>query len=173
MKKLLFSVTAVVILATASVLALYLNNNKLDIVPEISLSIIDGREIELHSLQGKPLLVTFWATTCATCIKEMPHLIKLYDEFGKEELEIVAIAMSYDPPNRVVELSERKNIPYPIALDIDGSAAKAFGNVQVTPTSFLIDSRGNVVQQKSGGINIEKLRKKVNALLKTTPVTVS
>jgi peroxiredoxin len=171
MKKLVFPVTVVVI--TISVFALYLNTKKLDIVPEISLNIIDGRQIELHSLQGKLLLVTFWATTCATCIKEMPHLIKLYNEFGKEELEIIAIAMSYDPPNRVVELSERNNIPYPIALDIDGSAAKAFGDVQVTPTSFLIDSNGNVVQQKSGEINIDALRTKVKALLKTTSTTVS
>ncbi len=173
MKKLVLPVTVVVVLVTISVFALYLNTKKLDIVPEISLNIIDGRKIELHSLQGKPLLVTFWATTCATCIKEMPHLIKLYNEFGKEELEIIAIAMSYDPPNRVVELSERKNIPYPIALDIDGSAAKAFGDVQVTPTSFLIDSNGNVVQQKSGKINIDTLRTKVKALLKMTSITVS
>jgi peroxiredoxin len=172
MKKLIFPVIAIVILTSASI-CLYLNHNKLDIVPEISLNIIDGRKINLRSLQDKPLLVTFWATTCATCIKEMPHLIELYNEIGKEELEIIAIAMSYDPPNRVIELSKRKNIPYPVALDIDGSAAKAFGNIQVTPSSFLIDSNGNVVQQQTGKINIDALRTKVKALLKTTPTTVS
>jgi len=172
MKKLFFPVTAVVILTAASFF-LYLNHNKLDVVPEISLNIIDGRKIELHSLLGKPLLVTFWATTCATCIKEMPHLIELYDELGQEELEIIAIAMSYDPPNRVIELSKRKNIPYPVALDIDGNAAKAFGDVQVTPSSFLIDANGNIVQQKSGVIDIKALRTKVKALLKTTSTTVS
>ncbi|HIF50847.1 MAG TPA: TlpA family protein disulfide reductase [Thiotrichaceae bacterium] len=172
MKKLFFPVTAVAILTVVS-LFLYLNHNKLDVVPEISLNIIDGRKIELHSLKGKPLLVTFWATTCATCIKEMPHLIELYDELGQEELEIIAIAMSYDPPNRVIELSKRKNIPYPVALDINGSAAKAFGDVQVTPSSFLIDANGNIVQQRSGVIDIKALRTKVKALLKTTSTTVS
>jgi len=172
MKKLIFSAITVVILAAVS-FCFYLNYNKLGIAPKISLNTIDGRKIELHSLQGKPLLVTFWASTCTICIKEIPHLIQLYDEFGKDELEIIAIAMSYDPPNRVVALSERKNIPYPVALDIDGSAAKAFGGIQVTPTSFLIDSNGKVVQRESGEINIDALRTKVKVLLKTTPNSVS
>jgi peroxiredoxin len=172
MKKRILFVTVAVIFA-AAVFILYPGNNKLDIAPEISLNIIDGRKIELQSLKGKPLLVTFWATTCATCVKEMPHLIELYDELGKDKFEIIAIAMSYDPPNRVIELSERKNIPYPVALDIDGNAAEAFGNIQVTPTSFLIDSNGNVVQKKTGEINIEALRTKVKALLKKTSATIS
>jgi peroxiredoxin len=171
MKKLIPTVIAAIILTMAS-FYFYLNN-KLVIAPEISLNIIDGRKIELQSLQGRPLLVTFWATTCATCVKEIPHLAELYNELGKDELEIIAIAMSYDPPNRVVELSERKNIPYPVALDIDGSAARAFGDIQVTPTSFLIDSHGNVLQQKSGEINIDELRKEVKALLKMTSTTVT
>lgn len=173
MKKIIFSVVIAVIFATATILFLYSGNNKLDVAPKISLDIIDGRKIELQALQGKPLLVTFWATTCATCIKEMPHLIKLYNDIGKKELEIIAIAMPYDPPNLVVELSERENIPYPVALDIHGNAAKAFGDIQVTPTSFLIDTDGNVVQQTSGEINIEELRVKVKTLLKTTPTTIS
>ncbi len=80
--------------------------------------------------------------------------------------------MSYDPPNQVVELSERRNIPYPIALDIDGNAAKAFGNVKVTPTSFLIGPKGNIIQQKTGEMNIKDLRMRVKALLQTNLTTV-
>ena len=170
MKKLIFFST--VFFATAVTLLLYLDNNKLKTAPEISLNIIDGRKIELNALQGKPLLVTFWATTCSTCVKEIPNLVKFYNELD-DEMEIVAIAMPYDPPNFVVELSERENIPYPVALDINGNAVKAFGNVQVTPTSFLIDAAGNVVQKNYGEINIEELRQKVKALLKTSSVTIS
>ena len=103
----------------------------------------------------------------------MPHLIALYDELNKDGFEIIGIAMSYDPPNRVVELSERKNIPYPIALDIDGSAAKAFGNVKVTPTSFLIGPQGNIVQKNTGEMNIKDLRMKVKELLQINLTTVS
>lgn len=168
MKKLILPIVGAVILTAAVTLILYSDFDKLETIPKISLNIIDGTKLELNSLKGKPLLVTFWATTCAICIKEMPHLVELYNELGEEQLGIIAIAMPYDPPNLVVELSERENIPYPVALDINGDAVKAFGNIQVTPTSFLIDSEGNVVQQNVGEINIEELRLKVKALLKTT-----
>jgi len=141
--------------------------------PDISLKFIDGQKIDFKSLQGKPLLVTFWSTSCSICMHEIPRLVRLYEEFNKEGFEIIAIAMSYDPPNRVVELSKRKNITYPIALDIDGSASKAFGNVQVTPTSFLVDQQGNIIQHKTGEINIEQLRMKVKELLQTNLTTIS
>jgi peroxiredoxin len=169
MKKLItpFIVFAVVLITTISTL-LYLGNSKLESTPEISLNIIDGRKIDLHSLKGTPLFVTFWATTCSICVKEMPHLAALYNELGREKLEIIAIAMPYDPPNLVLELTERKNIPYPVALDIHGVAVKAFGDIQLTPTSFLIDQEGNIIEQTIGEVNIEELRKKIESLLKTT-----
>ena len=173
MKKLVFSIVTGVILTVALVFWLFLNPDNLDKAPDISLNFINGQKIDINSLQGKPLLVTFWATTCSTCIKEMPHLVELYDELNKDGFEIIGIAMSYDPPNQVVELSEMRNIPYPIALDIDGSAAKAFGNVKVTPTSFLIGPQGNIVQQKTGEMNIEDLRMRVKELLQTDLITVS
>ncbi len=171
MKKLISIIAVTVILASVTVLFLYSGNNKLETAPDISLNIIDGSKVELQALQGKPLLVTFWATTCVTCVKEIPHLVKLYNDIGKEQLEIIAIAMPYDPPNIVVELSERKNIPYPIALDINGEATRAFGDIKVTPTSFLIDAHGKVVQQNIGEINIEQLRLKVKELQTTISVS--
>jgi peroxiredoxin len=164
---------AVLIIVALSSFVFYNSSQGLNKVPDISLNIIDGRKIEFSSLRGKPLLVTFWSTTCSTCIKEMPHLVELYKQLNKDGLEIIGIAMPYDPPNRVVELSEKKEIPYPIALDIDGIASKAFGNISVTPTSFLIDSLGNIIQQKTGEMDIEQLRIKIKKLLQTPPTTIS
>ena len=103
----------------------------------------------------------------------MPHLIELYNELNKDGFEIVAIAMPYDPPNRVVELSEQRGITYPIALDIEGLAIKAFGDVSVTPTSFLIDSLGNIVEEKTGEMDIKQLRIRIKELLQTSSTTIS
>lgn len=170
--KLILSVATLIIVAL-SVFGLFISSQGLDKAPDISLNIIDGRKIEFSSLRGKPLLVTFWSTTCATCIKEMPHLVELYKQLNKDGLEIIGIAMPYDPPNRVLELTEKKAIPYPIALDIEGVASKAFGNINATPTSFLIDSLGNIIQQKTGEMDIEQLRIKIIKLLQTPPTTIS
>ena len=136
--------------------------------PDISLMTIKGEEIQLASLRGKPLLVTFWATTCPGCIKEIPHLIELYDELAPQGLEIIGITMDYDPPNRVLAMSKARNIPYPIALDIHANAARAFGNVRLTPTSFLIAPDGRIVYQKTGTINMARLREDILGMLDDT-----
>ena len=109
MNKLVLPILTGVILTVVLGFWLFLTPEGLDKAPDISLNFIDGQKIDLNSLQGNPLLVTFWATTCSTCIKEMPHLVELYDELNKDGLEIIGIAMSYDPPNRVVEVSEKRN----------------------------------------------------------------
>ena len=144
---------------------LWLTPAGLSKAPDIIFKIIDGRQINLQDLRGQPVLVTFWATTCSGCIKEMPHLISLYNELSGDGLEIIGVAMAYDPPNQVLEMTKRRLIPYPIALDIDGNAAKAFGNVMLTPTSFLIAPDGKILQYKIGEMNMEKLRQQITTLL--------
>ena len=137
----------------------------IDFAPDIELKTIDGQTIKLKELQGQPVLVTFWATTCKGCLKEMPLLISLYNELKPQGLEIVGIAMSYDPPNRVLDLTRRKQIPYPVALDIDGNAANAFGNVNLTPTSFLIAPDGKIVKYKIGKMDINNIKKDIIAMI--------
>lgn len=140
----------------------------LKVSPDITLLTIDGEELSLASLRGNPLLLTFWATTCPGCIKEMPHLIKLYDELSPQGLEIIGIAMSYDKPSHVLSMRKARNIPYPVALDINGAAARAFGNVRLTPTSFLIAPDGHIVSRKTGEMDMPKLRTNILALLQQT-----
>jgi hypothetical protein len=62
-------------------------------------------------------------------------------------------------------MRKARNIPYPVALDIHADAARAFGNVRVTPTSFLIAPSGQVIYQKIGGMNMNKLRADILAML--------
>lgn len=134
-------------------------------VPDITLRTIDGNEIDLATLRGKPVLVTFWATSCPGCVKEIPHLIELYQEFEPQGLQLVAVAMSYDPPDHVLTMRDARRIPYPIALDIQGEAARAFGDVRLTPTSFLIAPDGRIVRQKIGEMEMTDVRAQIRAML--------
>jgi peroxiredoxin len=133
--------------------------------PDISLKTIDGKTIQLSDLHGRPVLVNFWATTCPGCVKEMPHLVELYNKYSPQGFEVIGVAMYYDPPNQVVTLSKARNIPYTIALDIDGEAARAFDNVRLTPTSFLISPEGKIVQQKIGDLDIPQVEKLIESML--------
>ena len=135
--------------------------------PNIYLNFIDGQKLQIDSFKGSPLLVTFWATTCHICIEEIPNLVKLHEELNQYGFEIIAIAMSYDPPNRVVELSKNKKIPYLIAVDIEADADIAFGKINATPTNFLIDSNGKIINKYVGVMDFSKLRSKIIKLLNT------
>lgn len=133
--------------------------------PAVTLQSIDGTKLSTAELLGKPLLVTFWATSCTSCVKEIPHLIELYQEFSPQGLQMIAVAMDYDPPNHVVAMRNNRQIPYPIALDINGTTAKAFGEVRLTPTSFLIAPDGRIVKQKIGELDMADIRSQIRALL--------
>ena len=126
--------------------------------PDITVTTLQGDKLSLTALRGQPVLVTFWASTCSSCIREMPHLISLYNELAPRGLAVIGIAMAYDPPNRVIQLSKAKQIPYPLALDVDSAAARAFGDVSVTPSTFLIAPDGQVVLQQSGALDTQKIR---------------
>ncbi len=140
-------------------------SGRLDRRPDITLTTIDGNNFDLATMEGKPLLVNFWATTCTVCMQEMPELIALYNDLAKEGLEIIAIAMPYDPPNRVVEVTKQFKLPYPVALDIRGEAMHAFADVKATPTTFLIAADGRVVGQSVGRTDFGLLRREILELL--------
>ena len=153
------------IIFAASVLWLWFSPSGLSKAPNIKLAITDGTIIELQQLRGNPVLVTFWATSCKGCVREMPHLMALYDELSDDGFEIIGISMPYDPPNQVVNMIAERDIPYPIAIDIEGNAVLAFGDVLVTPTSFLIAPDGTIVQHSIGEMDMNKLRDTIILML--------
>jgi thiol-disulfide isomerase/thioredoxin len=111
------------------------------------------------------VLVTFWATTCPSCIEEMPHLIELYRELNPKGLEIIGVAMVYDPPAQVRAMAEQRQIPYPIVLDSEERIAREFDNVRVTPTTVLISPEGRIVHYRLGFLDMPKLRDTIEAML--------
>jgi len=134
--------------------------------PALSFTTLQGKKLSLAQWRGKPVLVTFWATDCPSCIQEVNDFIHLYQQFHSKGLEIIAIAMAYDPPNHVVEMTKMKQIPYPVALDLRSEHSRAFGNVAFTPTTFLIDPAGNIVFSQVGQFNLTAMQQRLQQLLK-------
>ena len=134
--------------------------------PHVTFTTITGKKIELAKLQSNPVIVTFWATDCPGCIKEIPHLIELYNQFHPQGLEIIAVAMYYDPPSHVVAMTKAKQIPYDVALDLKAEHAYAFGQVQLTPTTFLISSTGIIIKQNTGEFDITDMKHQLENLFK-------
>ena len=147
-------------------LALWLGRvEKYRFTPDTSFTTINGEIFTLKSLQGKPILITFWATSCGSCIKEIPHLVALYQQFHPQGLEIIAIAMAYDPPNRVVAMANELKLPYHVVLDISSDHAKAFGRIWATPTSFLLGADGMVNKRIVGTFKLADMQDRIGKLL--------
>ncbi len=139
--------TAAVILCMAAGWAIFAQKPG---VPAFSVPTLAGKTVSLAQLSGKVVLVNFWATTCTTCVSEMPQLTETYRKYAPHGYDMVAIAMDYDRPDWVLNYATQNKLPFTVALDMKGEAAKAFGGVRLTPTSFLIDRQGRIVQQYLG-----------------------
>jgi len=118
--------------------------------PMVQFTPLSGGKLGMEALRGKVVLVNFWATSCESCVREMPKMVETYRRYAPRGYEMVAVAMSYDHPNYVAAYAQKNKLPFTVALDASGEVAKRFGNVMVTPTTYLIDRRGNIVKQYLG-----------------------
>ena len=126
--------------------------------PQVTFISLQGERIAAADLRGKVVLVNFWATDCPVCVKEMPEMVKTYNKYHARGLEFIAVAMQYDPPNYVIDYAGKHALPFKVALDPMGELAKAFGDVRLTPTTFIIDKRGDIVSRIVGEPDFAKLR---------------
>jgi peroxiredoxin len=118
--------------------------------PALTYNSIDGRKVAPADLKGKVYLVNFWATSCTTCVAEMPHLVETYNKYKGQGLDFIAVAMKYDRPDYVVSFAKDRQLPFTVAFDLDGSAAMAFGDVSMTPTTFLVNKDGKILKRYLG-----------------------
>lgn len=121
--------------------------------PGVTYPSIDGRQVQQSALEGKVVLVNFWATSCVTCVKKMPMIVDSYEKYQPEGFEVVAVAMQYDPANYVLNFAETRKLPFTVALDPVGEIAKAFGDVTLTPTSFLVGRDGRIIKRYLGDVD--------------------
>ncbi|WP_025916686.1 TlpA disulfide reductase family protein [Herminiimonas sp. CN] len=133
--------------------------------PEVTYTSLSGEKITSQSLRGKVVMVNFWATSCTTCVKEMPEMVKTYNKFQGKGLEFLAVAMSYDPPNYVLNYAQTRSLPFKVALDADGALAKAFGDIKLTPTTFVIDKKGNILKRYVGEPDFAELHQLLDKAL--------
>jgi peroxiredoxin len=139
-----------------------------DPAPQFSYTLLDGTRANTQALRGKVVLVNFWATSCVSCVQEMPELVATHRKFAPRGYETLAVAMSYDPPAYVAQFAQSRQLPFGVVIDNTGAIAQGFGNVQLTPTTFLIDKRGAIVKRFVGEPNFADLHKLVDKLLAET-----
>ena len=133
--------------------------------PASTFVLLDGSSQTTADMKGKVTLVNFWATSCTTCVAEMPQIVATYDKYKDKGYDTIAVAMQYDPPSYVVNFAQTRKLPFKVAIDNTGKVAKAWGDVKLTPTTYIVDKQGQIVKKYVGAPNFDELHKLIEKLL--------
>ncbi len=165
MKKIIYAAAAAVALAIG--VGVYLDTGA-SAAPASTFVLLDGSTKTTEDLKGKVTLVNFWATSCVTCVAEMPKVIATYDKYKSRGYDTLAVAMSYDPPSYVVNFVETRKLPFKVAIDNTGAVAQAWGDVKLTPTTYIVNRRGEIVKRYVGEPDFAELHRLIEKLLAET-----
>ncbi len=158
---------ALPLIATALVaigMTVYLNTGN-SAAPESTFVLLDGSKKTTETLKGRVTLVNFWATSCVTCVAEMPKLIATHNKYKAQGFDTIAVAMSYDPPSYVVNFAQTRQLPFAVAIDNTGSVAKAWGEVKLTPTTYVVNKQGEIVKRYVGEPDFAEVHRLIEGLL--------
>lgn len=138
-------------------------------LPALNLTTVAGQRVDLQQWRGKVLLINFWSTDCPGCIAELPDLVALQQHFAGTAFTVLGINMAGDHAAKVAEVARGYGLDYPLLMDRDGQAAREFGSVNLTPTSFLVNVEGQIVYRQVGSLPLNVWEQHIQALLPSTP----
>lgn len=135
--------------------------------PEFELNLVDGKgkTLKLSDLEGKSVVVNFWATWCEPCKVEMPWLVRLQEKYRAQGLQIVGVAMDKSPEKTIARFARRMHVNYPVVLGTDKVAA-LYGGVEGLPELFFIDRPGTIIRHDAGLISESAIENSINDCLK-------
>ncbi len=132
--------------------------------PDFTLpDVLQGKNYSLSQFKGKVVMINFFTFFCMPCREEMPDLNKIYNEYKGRGFQTLGIALSSDP-TQIRFLVKQIGLDYPVLIGND-QVSKAYGNVEIVPTTFIIDKQGNIAHKILGTRKKEELQKMIEALL--------
>ena len=140
--------SAIAALREGDLMALNFNANRGSAVPFKG---ADGSDLTFADFQGKYLLVNFWATWCAPCREEMPHLAELQAEFGGDDFVVLTIASGRNPrPAMEAFFAEIGVENLPLHTDANSALSRDMGVLSL-PVTVILDRQGNEIARLTGG----------------------
>jgi thiol-disulfide isomerase/thioredoxin len=131
--------------------------------PDFELTDLNKQTVKLSSYRGKPVLLNFWATWCAPCRDETPHLVQLQDEYRGQGLQLIGVSLD-DDPEPVRPFADEFHINYPIVVG-NAQLADRFGGILGLPVTFLVGCDGNIAGRHIGELNFTDLEAELKPLL--------
>jgi thiol-disulfide isomerase/thioredoxin len=140
--------------------------SKFIVSPDISLSQLElkdlkGNDIELTTYQGKPLVVNYWATWCAPCLKEFPYFESVKKRFSDE---VNFVMISDETIEKITSFSTSK--PYSFHFLKSSKKLSEYGLNEMTaiPTTYFYNAQGDLIATHTSDLNIENLRELIKSI---------
>lgn len=133
-----------------------------DPAPDFSYTLEDGTTHQLSDLQGKKVLVNFWATWCPPCKAEMPDIQEAAETFREEGFRVLAV--SQDPePQRIAPFARSLQLTFPVIADPESEIARRYG-VRGLPSSFFINTDGTIHSSVMGMVSVNSIERHLSAM---------
>lgn len=128
---------------------------------------LDGADFSSAELDGRVVLLDFWATWCQPCVNDLPRLTRLHERHKDSGLTVLSVSIDEgdNAAKKVARMIKKRKATHPVYLDSTDSPAWPAYLVRVVPAQFLIDATGNVVAQWSGKIDLEVVEAEISRLL--------
>jgi peroxiredoxin len=122
--------------------------------PDFELKTLAGETVKLSDLKGKKVMLNFWATWCPPCKAEMPAMEQFHKEAGDD---VVILAVNIDPHLDVKAFVDENGITFPIPLDAEDKVNEMYQVLSI-PTTYFIDTKGNIGNKYIGAMNIDTMK---------------
>ena len=137
------------------------------VAPDFTLKRLDGSDLQLSSLRGKPVIIDFWDTWCPPCKAAMPHFQALSQEYAGD-LVVVGVALGREGEAKVRKFAEDYGITFEMVMfNNDPELIRSFGGIQSIPTTFLVDGEGVIREVWVGGHPKAEYDRGIKAVLGT------
>ncbi len=128
--------------------------------PDFVLNQLGGNGLQLSKLQGKTVLINFWASWCQPCIDEMPDLQKFYQTHRGDSVQVLTVNYK-EPASAAKGFFKDHSLTMPVAMDTTGKVAAGYG-IQQFPESYFVDKNGIVQDFSYGPMSLTDMENKLN-----------
>jgi len=137
--------------------------------PDFSLPSLKGNTVSLKDFRGKLVVLNFWASWAAPCLREMPNLERLNQVYKDSSVQVLGIAVVSDP-NDIPQKVRMTGVTYPILLGTKELIAR-YGSFSDLPTTFIINSQGIIIKELNGSHEYRMLLKAIHTLIPRPSIT--
>jgi peroxiredoxin len=132
--------------------------------PDFSLPTTTGQTMKLSDLQGKAVLLNFWATWCEPCKVEMPWFVDLQKKYGPQGLQVIGVAMDDASPKDIAAFAQKMGVNYPILIGKEEVGAE-YGGLEYLPSTFYISRDGKVIEHAFGLVSRSEIEANIEKAL--------